>query len=63
MSSSTANASSTKKAPRNYPKDSPETRASKQLAYLLRHGALEKGLKLRDDGSILVSEVLKYPQL
>ncbi|KAJ2612038.1 tRNA 2'-phosphotransferase [Coemansia sp. RSA 1365] len=43
--------------------DSPDVRASKLISYLLRHGAVKEGLKLRDDGSILVSELLAFPRL
>ncbi|KAJ2746702.1 tRNA 2'-phosphotransferase [Coemansia sp. BCRC 34301] len=43
--------------------DTPEVRLSKQLSYLLRHGAEDKGMKLRDDGSIAVRDLLKYSKL
>ncbi|KAJ2319431.1 tRNA 2'-phosphotransferase [Coemansia sp. RSA 2681] len=43
--------------------DTPEVRLSKQLSYLLRHGAEDKGMKLRDDGSISIRDLLKYPKL
>ncbi|KAJ1924356.1 tRNA 2'-phosphotransferase [Coemansia sp. S100] len=43
--------------------DTPEIRLSKQLSYILRHGAEDKGLKLRDDGSISISDLLRYQKL
>ncbi|KAJ2809049.1 tRNA 2'-phosphotransferase [Coemansia guatemalensis] len=43
--------------------DSPDVKVSKLMSYLLRHGAVKEGLALRDDGSILVSELLAYPRL
>ncbi|KAJ2863916.1 tRNA 2'-phosphotransferase [Coemansia aciculifera] len=43
--------------------DTPEVRLSKLLSYLLRHGAEDKGLKLRDDGSISISDLLRYQKL
>ncbi|KAJ2609436.1 tRNA 2'-phosphotransferase, partial [Coemansia sp. RSA 1694] len=43
--------------------DTPEVRLSKQLSYLLRHGAEDRGMKLRDDGSISIRDLLKYPKL
>ncbi|KAJ2414225.1 hypothetical protein H4218_005110 [Coemansia sp. IMI 209128] len=43
--------------------DTPEVRLSKQLSYILRHGAEDKGLKLRDDGSISISDLQRYQKL
>ncbi|KAJ1822625.1 tRNA 2'-phosphotransferase [Coemansia sp. RSA 2599] len=43
--------------------DSPEVRLSKTLSYILRHGAAKEGLKMREDGSVLVSELQKCNNL
>ncbi|KAJ1648714.1 hypothetical protein J3B02_005809 [Coemansia erecta] len=43
--------------------DSPEVKLSKTLSYILRHGAAKEGLVLREDGSILVSELQKFKNL
>ncbi|KAJ2606394.1 tRNA 2'-phosphotransferase [Coemansia sp. RSA 1722] len=43
--------------------DCPEVKLSKTLSYILRHGAAKEGLELREDGSILVSELQKYKNL
>lgn len=37
-----------------------EVRASKNLAYLLRHGATKEGLKIRPDGFVNVDEILAH---
>ncbi|KAJ1720327.1 Protein transport protein Sec24B [Coemansia biformis] len=41
---------------------SPEVRLSKLLSYILRHGAAQEGLTLRDDGSICVDELMRHPK-
>ncbi|KAJ1952526.1 tRNA 2'-phosphotransferase [Dipsacomyces acuminosporus] len=43
--------------------DSPEVKLSKFLSYVLRHGATKEGLELREDGSILLSELMKHRKL
>eukprot|EP01027_Heterolobosea_sp_BB2_P018444 GEZU01025977.1.p1 GENE.GEZU01025977.1~~GEZU01025977.1.p1 ORF type:complete len:235 (+),score=76.74 GEZU01025977.1:507-1211(+) len=35
---------------------------SKSLSYLLRHGAIKSGLKMRDDGFVALSEILAMPK-
>eukprot|EP01053_Blabericola_migrator_P010170 Blabericola_migrator_1__10169@NODE_567_length_7556_cov_134_355722_g56_i1_p3_GENE_NODE_567_length_7556_cov_134_355722_g56_i1NODE_567_length_7556_cov_134_355722_g56_i1_p3_ORF_typecomplete_len364_score41_92PTS_2RNA/PF01885_16/1_1e60KAR9/PF08580_10/0_12_NODE_567_length_7556_cov_134_355722_g56_i124003491 len=39
-----------------------ETRICKSLSYILRHGALLKGLNMRADGYVKVSDLLKLPE-
>lgn len=46
--------------PRNSEK--PRVNVSKTLSWLLRHGAVESGLKLTPDGFAKVSDVLRLPQ-
>ncbi|KAJ2385406.1 tRNA 2'-phosphotransferase [Coemansia sp. RSA 2611] len=43
--------------------DSPDIRLSKLLSYLLRHGAVQEGLRLRADGSIALNELQKHHKL
>lgn len=40
------------------PTDSPEVRASKTLAYILRHGAEKEGLMIRSDGLVKLKDVV-----
>lgn len=40
------------------PTDSPEVRASKTLAYILRHGAEKEGLAIRSDGLVKLADVV-----
>jgi RNA:NAD 2'-phosphotransferase (TPT1/KptA family) len=37
-----------------------EVTISKQLSYFLRHGAVKEGLKITQDGWILVDEILQH---
>ncbi|KAG8215074.1 KptA family-domain-containing protein, partial [Butyriboletus roseoflavus] len=46
---------------RGHPRDSPDTRVSKSLSWLLRHGAEKAGLNIRQDGYTRVSDVLSNP--
>ncbi|GEM07522.1 DUF1275 domain protein [Rhodotorula toruloides] len=48
---------------RGRPTDDPDTRWSKTLSYILRHGAAKEGLKLREDGFVRVEELMKRPKL
>lgn len=41
--------------------DDPNTRISKGLSYILRHGAEKEGLKLRGDGYANVAELVSSP--
>ncbi|KAG0698236.1 KptA family-domain-containing protein [Suillus ampliporus] len=43
---------------RGHPRDEPRVRASKSLSWLLRHGAKNAGLDMREDGYAKVSDVL-----
>lgn len=43
---------------RGHPKDSPDSRLSKSLSWLLRHGAEKAGLNIRQDGYARVSDVV-----
>ena len=38
-----------------------DVRNSKYLAYILRYGAADHGLKMRPDGYVLVSDILELP--
>ncbi|KAJ1721208.1 Protein transport protein Sec24B [Coemansia erecta] len=49
--------------PRRRQDDSPEVKLSKFLSYVLRHGAAKEGMVLRDDGSILLSTLMKHKKL
>ncbi|GAA6062140.1 hypothetical protein JCM10212_003175 [Sporobolomyces blumeae] len=51
------------KSARGRPTDDPDTRWSKTLSYILRHGASKEGLKLRDDGFVRVDDLMKRPKL
>ncbi|GAA5870646.1 hypothetical protein JCM3774_001713 [Rhodotorula dairenensis] len=51
------------KSARGRPTDDPDTRWSKTLSYILRHGAAKEGLKLRPDGFVRVEELMKRPKL
>ncbi|KAJ2917137.1 hypothetical protein MD484_g3283, partial [Candolleomyces efflorescens] len=48
---------------RGLEKDSPETRVSKTITWLLRHGAANEGLGIREDGYVRVDELLSHPKL
>lgn len=53
--------SSAPKPPKNArgrPTDDPDTRWSKTLSYILRHGAAKEGLKLRSDGFVRVEDLV-----
>ncbi|KAF7796824.1 hypothetical protein EIP86_008008 [Pleurotus ostreatoroseus] len=50
-----------KKKPRGFAHDSPLTRISKTMSYLLRHGAKDHNLQLRPDGFARVDELLALP--
>lgn len=47
------------KTARGRPTDEPDTRWSKTLSYILRHGAAKEGLKLRSDGFVRVAELVR----
>ncbi|KAI5116350.1 hypothetical protein M0805_002255 [Coniferiporia weirii] len=52
-----------KKLPlRSHPDDDKDTRVSKKLSWILRHGAKTGGLKMRSDGYVRVSDLLALPQ-
>lgn len=38
--------------------DDPNVKVSKNLSYLLRHGAEKEGLKMRNDGYVLLDDIL-----
>ncbi|KAG1743116.1 KptA family-domain-containing protein [Suillus lakei] len=46
---------------RGHPRDDPRVRVSKSLSWLLRHGAKNAGLDMREDGYAKVSDVLSNP--
>ncbi|GAA5848480.1 hypothetical protein JCM9279_006578 [Rhodotorula babjevae] len=48
---------------RGRPTDDPDTRWSKTLSYILRHGASKEGLTLRPDGFVRVDDLMKRPKL
>ncbi|ORY92572.1 putative tRNA 2'-phosphotransferase [Leucosporidium creatinivorum] len=48
---------------RGRPADDPDTRHSKTLSYILRHGAAKESLVLRPDGFVRVEELMKRPKL
>ncbi|KAJ3190330.1 tRNA 2'-phosphotransferase 1 [Gaertneriomyces sp. JEL0708] len=43
--------------------DDPTVRISKAMSYLLRHGAAKEGLPIREDGFMLVQDLLSHPRL
>jgi 2'-phosphotransferase len=43
--------------------DSPTTQLSKALSYILRHGTLKEGLKVRPDGYVPLDDVLARPKV
>jgi hypothetical protein len=43
---------------KGFPEDSPETRNSKTLSWLLRHGAKSEGISMRSDGYVGVTELV-----
>ncbi len=43
------------------PNDTPDVKASKGLAYILRHGAEKEGLDMRSDGYIKLRDVVSLP--
>ncbi|WVW86590.1 hypothetical protein I302_108640 [Kwoniella bestiolae CBS 10118] len=45
------------------PPETPDVRASKSLAYILRHGAEKEGLSIRSDGYIRLDDVLARPKM
>ncbi|KWU46162.1 putative tRNA 2'-phosphotransferase [Rhodotorula sp. JG-1b] len=51
------------KSARGRPTDDPDTRWSKTLSYILRHGAAKEGLQLRPDGFVRVEDLMKRPKL
>ena len=46
------------KSARGRPTDDPDTRWSKTLSYILRHGAAKEGLQLRPDGFVRVEDLV-----
>lgn len=47
------------KTARGRPTDDPDTRWSKTLSYILRHGASKEGLTLRPDGFVRVDDLVR----
>ena len=45
------------------PNDSPDVKASKALAYILRHGAEKEGLDMRQDGYLKLNDVVSTSQI
>lgn len=43
---------------RGNPRDDPKTRLSKTLSYVLRHGAEKEGITIRQDGFVLVNDLV-----
>ncbi|KZP30500.1 hypothetical protein FIBSPDRAFT_814795 [Athelia psychrophila] len=43
---------------RGSPRNTPETRTSKTMSWILRHGALQEGVPMRGDGFVLVTDLL-----
>lgn len=41
------------------PPETPDVKASKGLAYILRHGAEKEGLHIRSDGYIKLADVVR----
>jgi len=44
-------------------KDDRTTTISKQMSYLLRHGAVKEGLKISEDGWVLLDDLLRHKQV
>lgn len=44
---------------RGSPRNSPETRTSKTMSWILRHGALQEGVPMRGDGFVLVTDLVR----
>ncbi|GAA5909928.1 tRNA 2'-phosphotransferase [Sporobolomyces salmoneus] len=59
----TPNPSKPSKTARGRPTDDPDTRWSKTLSYILRHGAAKESLTLREDGFVRVQDLLRRPKL
>lgn len=51
------------KSARGRPTDDPDTRWSKTLSYILRHGAAKEGLTLRSDGFVRVEDLVRLSTL
>jgi len=49
------------KTARGRPTDDPDTRWSKTLSYILRHGAEKESLVLREDGFVKVGDLVRSP--
>ncbi|GAO46773.1 phosphotransferase KptA/Tpt1 [Saitoella complicata NRRL Y-17804] len=47
---------------RGRPNDSPEVQLSKSLSYILRHGAAKEGLEMREDGYVILKDILARPK-
>jgi len=43
---------------RGNPRDDPKTRLSKTLSYVLRHGADKEAIPMRQDGFVLVNDLV-----
>ncbi len=39
---------------------SPDEKLSKMLSFVLRHGAVDEGLKIRPDGYVSMDEIFEY---
>lgn len=48
---------------KKYHNDDFNTKISKMMSYLLRHGAVKEGLSIREDGYVLLSEMLNHQKL
>lgn len=44
---------------RGSPRNTPETRTSKTMSWILRHGALQEGVPMRGDGFVLVTDLVR----
>jgi len=60
---SAAAASKPARSARGRPADDPDTRHSKTLSYILRHGAAKESLVLRPDGFVRVEELVRFLSL
>lgn len=58
--SSSTPAAAVARSARGRPSDDVETRHSKSLSYILRHGATKEGLVLRDDGFVRVDLLVRF---